>query len=83
MCFDEDEAQQTGMGAPEIRDVPANIVKRIWKDFATSPAWEPTVVPFAELVHDRLNVEILRGCTRGCRFCQAGMMYRPCARAFR
>ncbi|HEJ83988.1 MAG TPA: TIGR03960 family B12-binding radical SAM protein, partial [Desulfobacteraceae bacterium] len=35
------------------------------------------VVPFTELVHDRLAVEICRGCTRGCRFCQAGMIYRP------
>ena len=35
------------------------------------------MVPYTEVVHDRLNVEILRGCARGCRFCQAGMMYRP------
>lgn len=35
------------------------------------------IVPFSEAVHDRLNVEIFRGCTRGCRFCQAGMVYRP------
>ena len=35
------------------------------------------VVPFMDVVHDRANVEILRGCTRGCRFCQAGMVYRP------
>lgn len=35
------------------------------------------VVPFCEAVHDRLNVELFRGCTRGCRFCQAGMIYRP------
>jgi radical SAM family uncharacterized protein/radical SAM-linked protein len=35
------------------------------------------IVPFAELVHDRLSIEISRGCTRGCRFCQAGMIYRP------
>ncbi|MBW1779682.1 MAG: TIGR03960 family B12-binding radical SAM protein [Deltaproteobacteria bacterium] len=38
---------------------------------------ERQVVPFAELVHDRVSVEISRGCTRGCRFCQAGMIYRP------
>ncbi|MFH1124104.1 MAG: TIGR03960 family B12-binding radical SAM protein [Pseudomonadota bacterium] len=37
----------------------------------------PQVVPFTELVHDRLAIEISRGCTRGCRFCQAGMIYRP------
>jgi radical SAM family uncharacterized protein/radical SAM-linked protein len=35
------------------------------------------IVPFAELIHDRLVIEISRGCTRGCRFCQAGMIYRP------
>ncbi len=38
---------------------------------------ERQIVPFAELVHDRVSVEISRGCTRGCRFCQAGMIYRP------
>jgi len=35
------------------------------------------VVPYAEIVHDRINIEVSRGCTRGCRFCQAGMIYRP------
>ena len=53
------------------------VQKRVYADFATSDAWEPCVVPFQDIVHDRLNVEILRGCARGCRFCQAGMMYRP------
>jgi radical SAM family uncharacterized protein/radical SAM-linked protein len=38
---------------------------------------ERQIVPFTELVHDRVSVEISRGCTRGCRFCQAGMIYRP------
>ncbi len=40
--------------------------------FPTSP-----VVPYAEIVHDRINIEVSRGCTQGCRFCQAGMIYRP------
>ncbi len=35
------------------------------------------ILPFMEVIHDRLNIEMARGCTRGCRFCQAGMIYRP------
>lgn len=38
---------------------------------------EDVIVPYTEIVHDRIMLEVLRGCTRGCRFCQAGMIYRP------
>ena len=65
------------LGRSDGGRAPERIAKRIFKGFAQSDAWEPMIVPFAEAVHDRLNVEVLRGCARGCRFCQAGMMYRP------
>lgn len=57
--------------------VPDRIQKRVVKDL--DRAYLPTspIVPFAEVVHDRAMLEVMRGCSRGCRFCQAGIIYRP------
>ncbi|MBR6693768.1 MAG: TIGR03960 family B12-binding radical SAM protein [Clostridia bacterium] len=60
-----------------IDDVPAVINKRIMKDMDKSFYPETFVVPTTEIVHDRAVEEIYRGCIRGCRFCQAGFIYRP------
>jgi len=51
--------------------------RAIVPDLDTIPFPEKPVIPFGKPVHDRLRLEISRGCTRGCRFCQAGMIYRP------
>lgn len=53
------------------------IKKRIMKDFNNTYAPETIIVPFGEVVHDRVMLEVMRGCLRGCRFCQAGYIYRP------
>ncbi len=53
------------------------IYRRVVKDLDGTPFLEKPVVPYLGIVHDRLMLELFRGCTRGCRFCQAGMAYRP------
>jgi len=56
---------------------PRQIQKRVIRDFNSLPYPQEFVVPYVEVVHDRVMAEIMRGCTRGCRYCQAGMIYRP------
>lgn len=53
------------------------VERRILKDLDSTTHLLNPIVPHAKVVHDRLGIEIARGCTRGCRFCQAGMIYRP------
>lgn len=56
---------------------PRTVTKAIVKDFSSQPLPVKFVVPMIGAVHDRAQIEVLRGCVRGCRFCQAGFIYRP------
>jgi radical SAM family uncharacterized protein len=58
-------------------DVPYRVPKRTVSDLDQWPYPKQSIVPLTETVHERYSVEIFRGCTRGCRFCQAGMITRP------
>jgi len=62
---------------PLYPDVPAVVEKQTIANLADWPYPKNQIIPITEVVHDRLNVEVFRGCTRGCRFCQAGMITRP------
>jgi len=66
-----------GRVVPDDPAAPAVVEKRTIVDLAAWPYPKRQLVPLTEVVHDRLNVEVFRGCTRGCRFCQAGMITRP------
>ena len=62
---------------PKYEDVPSTIKKRIINNYTKVDFPTNIIVPYSEIVHDRIVLEIFRGCTNGCRFCQAGMLYRP------
>lgn len=62
---------------PSCSFAPERIQKRIISDFSAVPFPDKFVVPFCDIVHDRAMLELFRGCIRGCRFCQAGFIYRP------
>ena len=62
---------------PKYDDVPSKVVKRVISDLNTSHFPLKPIMPYIETVHDRIMLETFRGCIRGCRFCQAGMVFRP------
>ena len=74
----DETSTEWGYAVPKAgEDVPARVLKRCVGDFAATDPLCEKIVPYMGLVQDRLTVEVLRGCARGCRFCQAGMTYRP------
>ena len=74
----DDSSTRWGYAVPRRdEDVPEVVLKRCVNDFASTPAVAQCIVPYMGIVQDRLSLEVLRGCARGCRFCQAGMTYRP------
>ena len=63
--------------APMYDDVPAKVRRQVVTDLDAAPYPTKPVIPFVQATQDRIVLEIMRGCIRGCRFCQAGMVYRP------
>ena len=71
-----------GMHVPSVHSNPpisplVKVKRRFVESLDSVPYPEAPIVPYTSIVHDRVNIEVSRGCTMGCRFCQAGMIYRP------
>ncbi|MGI6036194.1 MAG: TIGR03960 family B12-binding radical SAM protein [Limnochordia bacterium] len=62
---------------PNRTGIPPRVRKQVVEDLDAAPYPDAFVVPYIDAIHDRATLEVFRGCTRGCRFCQAGMIYRP------
>lgn len=75
VCYNDDNTIKEFK--PKFDDVPERVQKAFIKDFNEVDFPDKLIVPYIEIVHDRVTLETFRGCTRGCRFCQAGMIYRP------
>lgn len=75
VCYNDDGTIQSFM--PNRQDIPHTVVKELVTDVTDTYYPEKPVVPFIKCTQDRVVLEIQRGCIRGCRFCQAGQLYRP------
>jgi radical SAM family uncharacterized protein/radical SAM-linked protein len=77
--YDVERDERNGLQVPVPRDngAPYPVLRRILYDLDRFPFPDRIIVPHGEIVHDRVSVEVMRGCPVGCRFCQAGYVYRP------